>query len=94
MRPHVFTLAVAFLSLFLCLPAHGQTSPGVSLGHGQQTKEDKDPVAILELGATTNWNFTGGAATFAPNLAAEVTPIENWLELELGVSPLLHPKIY
>jgi hypothetical protein len=24
---------------------------------------------------------------FAPNLAAEVTPIENWLGLEAGVSP-------
>ena len=41
----------------------------------------------LELGAATSWNFSGGAATFAPNLAAEVTPIENRLELEAGVSP-------
>ncbi len=39
------------------------------------------------MGASTNWNFNGGAATFAPNLAAECTPIENWLELEAGVSP-------
>jgi hypothetical protein len=46
-----------------------------------------DPVAILEVGASTNWNFNGGAATFAPNLAAECTPIGNWLELEAGVSP-------
>ncbi len=46
-----------------------------------------DPIAILEVGAATNWNFSGGAATFAPNLAAECTPIENWLELEAGVSP-------
>ncbi len=27
-----------------------------------------------------------GAAAFAPNIAAETTPIENWLELEAGVS--------
>jgi hypothetical protein len=46
-----------------------------------------DPVVILEVGASTNWNFSGGAATFAPNLAAVCTPIENWLELEAGVSP-------
>jgi hypothetical protein len=26
-------------------------------------------------------------ATFAPNFAVETTPIENWLELEAGVSP-------
>lgn len=29
----------------------------------------------------------GGAATFAPDFAVEVTPIENWLELEAGTNP-------
>ena len=48
---------------------------------------DDDPKVILELGAATSWNTMGGAATFAPNLAAETTPIENILELEVGVSP-------
>jgi hypothetical protein len=48
---------------------------------------DDDPAIIVELGASTSWNTTGGAASFAPNLAAEATPIENWLELEAGVSP-------
>src|SRR6201995_3824375 len=48
---------------------------------------DDDPSVILELGAATSWNTTGGAASFAPNFAAETTPIENWLELEAGVSP-------
>lgn len=32
-------------------------------------------------------DISGGATTFAPNLATECTPIENWLELEAGVSP-------
>jgi hypothetical protein len=87
MRPFVFTLARACLLLSLCLPARGQTSSNASSGHLQEVTVDKDPIAILELGAATSWNFSGGAATFAPNLAAEVTPIENWLELEIGVSP-------
>jgi hypothetical protein len=87
MRIRVFTLAGACLLLFFCLPAHGQTSSKASSGHRQEAGEDKEPVAILELGAATSWNLSGGAATFAPNLAAEVTPIENWLELEAGVSP-------
>ncbi len=43
----------------------------------QTCGEPEEPVAILEV----------GAATFAPNLAAEITPIEGWLELEAGVSP-------
>ncbi len=83
MRRCVFTLAGACLFLFLCLPAHGQ----VSLGGPQKVSEDHEPKAILELGAAMSWDLSGGAATFAPNLAAEITPIENWLELEAGVSP-------
>jgi hypothetical protein len=56
-------------------------------GHPPDASDEKDPAAILEIGASTSWNVTGGAATFAPNLAVETTPIENWLELEAGVSP-------
>ena len=80
-------LAGMCLFLFLCLPFDGQTSVGQSSGDAQMVDHDKDPKAILEVGAATNWNFSGGATTFAPNLAAEITPIENWLELEAGVSP-------
>jgi hypothetical protein len=87
MRSYVFTLAAACLFLVFGLPAHGQSSSKTSSIHPQEKEQDKDPIAILELGAATSWNFSGGAATFAPNLAAEVTPIENWLELEAGVSP-------
>jgi hypothetical protein len=87
MRPYVFTLAGACLFLLSCLPAHGQTSSKTSSAPLQKASEDKDAKVILEFGAATSWNLSGGAATFAPNLAAEVTPIENWLELEAGVSP-------
>jgi hypothetical protein len=83
----VATFLGACLSLFLCLPLHGQTSAGKTSIHPQPAADDDDPRAILEVGAATSWNTTGGAATFAPNLAAETTPIENWLELEAGVSP-------
>jgi len=85
MRLRVVTFFGACLSL-LCLPLHGQTSSGKTSIHPQPADDD-DPRAILEVGAATSWNTTGGAATFAPNLAAETTPIENWLELEAGVSP-------
>jgi hypothetical protein len=86
MRSCVFTLAGACLFLSIGLPAHGQSSSKASSANPRETTQDKDPIAILEVGAATSWNFSGGAATFAPNLAAEVTPIENWLELEAGVS--------
>ena len=86
MRCYAFTLAGACLFLTLCLPVHGQSSSKTSFVT-QETGQDKDPIAILGVGAATSWHFSGGAATFAPNLAAEATPIENWLELEMGVSP-------
>lgn len=83
----VFALGGACLIGILCLPAWGQNSAEGSVSKQQEAKEDQDPTAILEVGAATSWNLSGGAATFAPNLAAEITPIENRLELEAGVSP-------
>ena len=68
-------ITIAFLA-FSFATAHAQS-------------EEKDPAAIVELGAATSWTVTGGAATFAPDFAVETTPIENWLELELGTSPFL-----
>jgi hypothetical protein len=81
-------LAAAHLILLACLPFFGQIRhDNNSINRTNPPGVDDDPAAILEVGAATNWNFNGGAATFAPNLAAECTPIENWLELEAGVSP-------
>jgi hypothetical protein len=82
----------ATLPLLLLLLLAMQASSQTPSGHPQKAGEDKDPIAIVELGAATSWNFSRGAATFAPNLAAEVTPIENWLELEAGVSPFYTHK--
>lgn len=49
---------------------------------------DKDPIAIAEVGAAAGRSLSGEGASFGPNLAVEITPIENWLELEAGVTPL------
>jgi hypothetical protein len=87
MYQRVFTLAGACLFVLSALLARGQDSTAPSPSHNQVDTADRDPIAIVEVGAATSWNFSGGAASFAPNLAAEITPIENWLELEAGVSP-------
>jgi len=90
MRTRVFTLGGACLFLFLSMPisVYGQASVGESPSRPEDaSKATDDPIVILELGGATSWNVNGGAATFAPNLAAEITPIENWLEIEAGVSP-------
>jgi hypothetical protein len=49
---------------------------------------DKEPAAVLELGGAADWNVKDGGSSFGPTVAVEVTPIENWLELEAGVTPL------
>jgi hypothetical protein len=50
--------------------------------------EDPEPSAVLELGGAAEQSIKGGGASFGPTIAVEVTPIENWLELEGGVTPL------
>jgi len=49
--------------------------------------EDKEPSAIIEIGGAGQWGLPGGSS-FGPTVAVEVTPIENWLELENGVTAL------
>jgi hypothetical protein len=49
---------------------------------------EKEPAAVIELGAAADRSLTEGQSSFGPTIAVEVTPIENWLELEAGVTPL------
>lgn len=53
-----------------------------------QETEEKEPAAILELGGAASESLKGGGASLGPTIAIEVTPIEKWLELEAGVTPL------
>ena len=89
MKVSAFTPLAACVLLRLCSPISGQTVALPTAQSIRPTIVDDDPRVILEIGAATSWTTTGGAATFAPNLAAETTPIENLLELEAGVSPFL-----
>jgi hypothetical protein len=54
----------------------------------QAPEGESEPVAIIELGAAAAWNLKGGESSFGPDAAVEFTPIENWLEIEAGVTPL------
>jgi hypothetical protein len=48
----------------------------------------EETAAIVELGGAGARSLKGGESSYGADLAAEVTPIENWLELEMGVTPL------
>ena len=50
--------------------------------------EDKEPFAMLELGAAAEWGLNGGGSSFGPSAAVEFPVIKNWLEIETGVQTL------
>jgi hypothetical protein len=56
----------------------------------QSPEEEPKSLAILEFGAAASWSFTEGRSSIAPTAAVEVRPIEKWLELEAGVTPVFH----
>jgi hypothetical protein len=71
------TKCLLMLALFLCF--------GRAFA---QPDDQKEPVAIVEVGGAPGWSITGGGSSFSPTAAIEVTPIENWLEIEAGVTPI------
>jgi hypothetical protein len=76
----VNTLETMFIvSLFLCS----------ATALAQSTGAEKE-IAVVELGAAVGRSVTGGGSNFGGDVAVEVTPIENWLELEAGVTPLFN----
>ena len=52
---------------------------------------EREPAAIVEIGAAASQSVTGDGASFGPTLAVEFTPIEKRLELEAGVTALFKP---
>jgi hypothetical protein len=81
---YIFHIVKFFLTsvLLLCLTdvAIGQRALKDSTG-------EKEPIAVAEFGGAASWNPGNGKSSFGYSIAAEVTPIENWLELEIGLSP-------
>jgi hypothetical protein len=64
------------VSLFLCT------------GNALAQTGDKEPAAVIELGPAASRSLTEDQSSFGPTVAVEITPIEDWLELEAGVTPL------
>jgi hypothetical protein len=71
------------LIVCLCL------SFGNAFAQSVEKSVENEPAAIVELGGAASQSLTGDGASFGPTVAVEVTPIENRLELEAGVTALL-----
>ena len=54
----------------------------------QSVDKEPEPAAIVELGGAVGRDLKGGGSSFGGDLAVEFTPIEKWLEIEAGTTPL------
>ena len=78
--------------------AYGSLQKASKKSRGRdEGKEDKENEAedngpehslILEIGTAGEWPINGERPNFGGTIAAEIEPIENWLELEFGLSTL------
>jgi len=59
-----------------------------SAGNAAAQSVEKEGVAVLELGGAAFRDIKGETSSFGPSVAVEFTPIENWLEIEAGTTPL------
>jgi hypothetical protein len=85
------TKAIAIALLLLCCgSASAQLpSPAKDATIVKDKEADKEnELAIVELGSAVGHGLQGGGSSFGADVAVEVTPIEHWLELEAGVTPL------
>jgi hypothetical protein len=54
-----------------------------------ERSDDDHRGAVLEIGTAGEWGFKEGKTSIGPSIAIEVTPIEHWLEIEAGITPLM-----
>jgi hypothetical protein len=53
----------------------------------QLRAEDKDPFAVVELGAATERSIQDGVFNAGPSASVEFPVIKDWLEIETGIEP-------
>ena len=67
-----------------------QKTANTAREHEEHEHDDSSPEHsfILEIGTAGEWPLNGEHPNFGGTIAAEIEPIENWLELEFGLSTL------
>ena len=75
---------ILIISISFFFNANGQQNLSVV---NKPVSNNKEELAVLELGGSAGGNFKGGTS-LSPSFAVEITPIENWLELEAGTTPI------
>jgi hypothetical protein len=57
----------------------------------QLRAEEKEPFAVIELGAATERSIQEGTYSAGPSASVEFPVIKDWLEIETGISTLFRP---
>ena len=60
-------------------------------GPTQSRAEDKEPLALVELGPATERSFQEGTYSVGPSAEVEFPVIKDWLEIGAGISALFRP---
>jgi hypothetical protein len=63
------------------------TAVAVAACAGTAAAQEKEPTAIVAIGGTGEWRLPG-PASFGPSVSVELTPIKDWLEIEIGAATL------
>lgn len=50
--------------------------------------QEKEPIAVIALGAASEWGLPGGEFSRGPSVAVEFALIRDWLEVEVGGAKL------
>ena len=58
----------------------------ILLDVGMASAEDKEPLAVIQLGAGAEWGLNAGGFGLGPTASVEFTPIKDGLEVETGIS--------
>jgi hypothetical protein len=69
----------------------GNTARAHGEGKGREQNEHEEGQEhsfVLEIGTAGEWPLAGERPNFGGTIAGEIEPIENWLELEFGLSTL------
>jgi hypothetical protein len=91
MRARILTL-VMICAFPLFRSGISAQSPSRYLAEPVETaSEEKEPAAIVGIGAAMGWNTAGGAAVYAPYISGEKVIIRRWLEVEAGTARFFTP---
>ena len=60
------------------------TSPSLAAAE----EKEKEPLAVVALGAAGEWGFPGGKFSRGPSAAVEFSLIKDWVEVEIGGAKL------